>query len=168
VLVARPFRRRRLALAPALARFVACCLRPSHPTSRIRCKDDGRGESADAVHRIQHADRIARRARCCGDIRRCLDHEAEACAMTRNDIGVRITALGAAASLAALVLGGVVAAFGSAPAQRALPDSLPPVAHHAPQAPPIPVAIVPGRIEVTGERSTETADSEPSTSAPRS
>jgi len=88
--------------------------------------------------------------------------------MTRNDIGVRITALGAAASLAALVLGGVAAAFGSAPAQRALPDSLPPVTHHAPQAPPIPVAIVPGRIEVTGERSTETADSEPSTSAPRS
>lgn len=88
--------------------------------------------------------------------------------MTRNDIRVRITALGAAVSLAALVLGGVVTAFGGASPQRALPDSLPPIARHAPQALPIPVAIVPGRIEVTGERSTETAESEPSTAAPRS
>ena len=88
--------------------------------------------------------------------------------MTRNDIRVRITALGAAVSLAALVLGGVVAALGGAPRQRALPDSLPPIARPALQTLPIPVAIVPGRIEVTGERSTETADSEPSTSAPRS
>ena len=88
--------------------------------------------------------------------------------MTRHDIAVRITALGAAASLAALVLGGVVAAFSSAPVPRALPDSLPPIAREAPRAPPIPVAIVPGRIEVTGERSTETADSEPANSAPRS
>ena len=88
--------------------------------------------------------------------------------MTRNDIAVRITALGAAASLAALVLGGVVAAFGSAQVPRALPHSLPPIAREAPRAPPIPVAIVPGRIEVTGERSTETAASERSTAAPRS
>jgi len=88
--------------------------------------------------------------------------------MTRNDIRVRITALGAAVSLAALVLGGVVAAFGSAPPQRALPDALPPIARVAPQAIPIPVAIVPARIEVMGERSTETAASEPSTAAPRS
>ncbi len=88
--------------------------------------------------------------------------------MTRNDIRVRITALGAAVSLAALVLGGLVAAFGGAPPQRLLPDSLPPIARDAPQALPIPVAIVPGRIEVTGERSTETAASEPSTAAPRS
>jgi hypothetical protein len=88
--------------------------------------------------------------------------------MTLSDIGVRITALGAAGSLAALVLGGVVVAFGSAPPQRVLPDSLPPIAGPAPQALPIPVAIVPGRIEVTGERSTETAASEPSTAAPRS
>jgi hypothetical protein len=85
--------------------------------------------------------------------------------MTRKDIEVRITALGAAVSLAALVLGGVVAAFGSAPPQRALPDALPPIAR---EAPPIPVAIVPGRIEVSGERSTETAESESSTPAPRS
>jgi len=88
--------------------------------------------------------------------------------MTRNDIEVRIAALGAAVSLSALVLGGVVAVFGSAPAQRALPDALPPIARQAPQALPIPVAIVPGRIEVTGERSTETAENEPSTPAPRS
>jgi hypothetical protein len=88
--------------------------------------------------------------------------------MTRNDIRIRITALGAAVSLAALVLGGVVVAFGGAPPQRALPDSLPPIAHPAPQASPIPVAIVPARIEVTGERSTETATSERSTAAPRS
>jgi hypothetical protein len=88
--------------------------------------------------------------------------------MTRNDIRVRITALGAAVSLAALVLGGVVAAFGGAPRQRALLDSLPPIAIPAPQAQPSRVAIVPGRIEVTGERSTETAESEASTVAPRS
>lgn len=88
--------------------------------------------------------------------------------MARNDIRIRITALGAAVSLAALVLGGVVVAFGGAPTQRALPDSLPPIAHPAPQASPIPVAIVPARIEVTGERSTETATSERSTAAPRS
>ena len=88
--------------------------------------------------------------------------------MTRNDIEVRITALGAAVSLSALVLGGVVAVFGSAPVQRALPDSLPPITRQAPQALPIPVAIVPGRIEVTGERSTETAESAPATPAPRS
>jgi hypothetical protein len=85
--------------------------------------------------------------------------------MTRNDIEVRIAALGAAVSLAALVLGGVLGAFGSASAPRALPDPLPPVAR---QASPIPVAIVPGRIEVIGERSTETAESEPATPAPRS
>ncbi len=88
--------------------------------------------------------------------------------MTRNEFEVRITALGAAVSLAALVLGGVVAAFGSVPAPRALPDALPPIARQAPQDSPIPVAIVPGRIEVRGERSTETAESEPSTPAPRS
>jgi hypothetical protein len=88
--------------------------------------------------------------------------------MTRNDIRVRITALGAAVSLAALVLGGVVVVFGGAPPQRSLPDSLPPIARPAPQALPIPVAIVPGRIEVTGERSTETAASERSTAAPPS
>jgi len=103
-----------------------------------------------------------------GDTRRSLDHEAEVLAMTRNEFEVRITALGAAVSLAALVLGGVLAAFGSVPASRALPDALPPIARHAPQDSPIPVAIVPGRIEVRGERSTETAESEPSTPAPRS
>ena len=66
------------------------------------------------------------------------------------------------------MLGGVVVAFGGASLQRALPDALPTIARPAPQALPIPVAIVPGRIEVTGERSTETAESEPSTAAPRS
>ncbi len=80
------FRRRRLAFAPAFARFVISYLRASHPASRIRFEHDGCGESADAAHRIQCADRIARNACRGGDTRRSLDHEAEALAMTRNDI----------------------------------------------------------------------------------
>jgi len=87
--------------------------------------------------------------------------------MKRNDIEVRLAALGAAASLSALVLGAVVVAFGAAQAPRALPDALPPIARAADAHAPIPVAIVPGRIEVVGERSTETAGNESAAPLPR-
>ena len=82
--------------------------------------------------------------------------------MKRNDIEVRLAALGAAASLSALVLGAVIVAFGGA-----LPDALPPIARAADAHAPLPVAIVPGRIEVVGERSTETAGNESAASLPR-
>ena len=87
--------------------------------------------------------------------------------MKRSDIEVRLTALGAAVSLSALVLGGVVVAFSGVGPARVLPDTLPPVARDSAPGAPIPVAIVPGRIEVTGERRTETAENEPSLPAPR-
>jgi len=88
--------------------------------------------------------------------------------MKRRDLEVRLAALGAALSLSGLVLGAVVIAFGSAQAPLSLPDPLPAIARSANLDAPIPVAIVPGRIDVSGERSTETAESGPSTPAPRS
>jgi len=88
--------------------------------------------------------------------------------MKRNDIEVRLAALGAAVSLSALVFVAVVATFAGVEAPRAVPDRLPPIAADIRVTDPIPVAIVPGRIEVTGTRSTETAQSEPAAPAPRS
>lgn len=86
--------------------------------------------------------------------------------MKRNETRIRLMALGAAASLSALLLGGVLAAFDASRAPRALPDPLPPIAG-ASDAAPTPVAIVPGRIEITAARSTETAQSEPASPSPR-
>jgi len=86
--------------------------------------------------------------------------------MKRDEIRIRLMALGAAASLSALLLGGVVAAFDAARAPRALPDSLPPIAGASDTA-PTPVAIVPARIEITAARSTETAQSESAAPVPR-
>ena len=88
--------------------------------------------------------------------------------MKRNEIEVRMAALGAAISLSALVFVAVVATFAGVDAPRALPDRLPPIATDARAADAIPVAIVPGRIEVPGTRSTETAQNEPASPVPRS
>lgn len=88
--------------------------------------------------------------------------------MKRNEIEVRLAALCAAISLSALVFVAVVATFAGVDAPRAVPDRLPPIAGHGDAPVAIPVAIVPGRIEVTGTRSTETAQNEPAAPVPRS
>jgi len=87
--------------------------------------------------------------------------------MKRNDVGLRLAALGAAVSLSVLLLGAILAAFGDGPVPRAVPDPLPVVAQGAGVV-PIPVEIVPGRIEVSGARTTETAERAPMPAAPRS
>jgi hypothetical protein len=86
--------------------------------------------------------------------------------MKSNDIRLRLMALGAAMSLCALVLGSVAVVFDGASSPRALPDPIPPIASAAPDAAPIPVEIMPGRIEVRAERSTETAESTRATAQP--